>query len=108
MLDSLGLMKPWRVFGSLAVKYLGLPEEEMPFFAPRYDRKARRLLRLVLKEGNFGKARPLTQRHLQQQGQGRRVTTLIDIQVRAWRVFTILPCEGIQLWKRKMVGGLRR
>lgn len=108
MLDSLGLMKPWQVLGCLAVGQLGLPEEEMPFYEPHYSRKARRLLRIVLKEGNFGKARKLRQKHLKAQGLRRRLNTLVDIQVRAWRIGTVLPREGLRLWKRKMKGGLEK
>lgn len=108
MLGSLGLMKPWQVLGCLAVDQLGLPEEEMPFYEPHYSHKARRLLQIILKEGNFGKARKLRQKHLKAQGLRRRLNTLVDIQVRAWRIGTVLPKEGLRLWKQKMKGGLEK
>lgn len=108
MLDSLGLLKPWQVLGCLAVSQLGLPEEEMPFFEPRYRRKSRRLLRIIMKEGNFGKSRKLRQRHVKEHGLRRRLNTLVDIQVRAWRIGTVLPKEGLRLWKQKMKGGMEK
>ena len=108
MLGSLGLLKPWQVLGCLAVSQLGLPEEEMPFYEPHYSRKGRRLLRIILKEGNFGKSRRLRQRHVKEHGLRRRLNTLVDIQVRAWRVGTVLPKEGLRLWKRKMKGGINK
>lgn len=108
MLDSLGLMKPWQVLGSLAVDQLGLPEEEMPFYEPGYSHKSRRLLRIILKEGNFGKSRKLRQHHVKEHGLHRRINTLVDIQVRAWRMGTVLPKEGLRLWKQKMKGGMEK
>lgn len=67
-----------------------------------------RLLRVILKEGNFGRSTTLRQQHTRQQGLGRRITTLLSIQVRSWRIFTLLPDVGLQLWKTKMKGGLTK
>lgn len=108
MLDAFGLMRPWQLFGALAVKHLGLPKEEMPFFDPRFVRKARRLLRVILKEGNFGRSTTLRQHHTRRRGLSRRLTTLLSIQVRSWRIFTLLPDVGLHLWKQKMKGGLNK
>ncbi len=108
MLEAFGLMRPWQLFGALAVKHFGLPEEEMPFFDPRFVRKARRLLRVILKEGNFGRSTTLRQQHTRRRGLSRRLTTLLSIQVRSWRIFTLLPDVGLHLWKQKMKGGLNK
>ena len=55
-LHEMGLMSEWQVFGSLAVDYLGMPIEAMPFYnnSSCYSRKAKRVLSHVLKSGNFG------------------------------------------------------
>lgn len=108
MLEAFGLMRPWQLFGALAVNHLGLPEEEMPFFDPRFVRKARRLLRVIFKEGNFGRSTTLRQQHTRRRGLSRRLTTLLSIQVRSWRIFTLLPDVGLHLWKQKMKGGLNK
>ncbi|MBO4417613.1 MAG: nucleotidyltransferase family protein [Bacteroidales bacterium] len=55
-LDYLKLRSPWQVFGSIAVDYLGLPADEMPFYVPGRQEEVAALLSLILKEGNFGYA----------------------------------------------------
>lgn len=58
-LKKLGLFEMWQEFGRFAVCYLGMPREDMLLcsdFEP--NRKTERILRLILKEGNFGKYRP--------------------------------------------------
>ena len=105
---DVGLLRPWQVFGCLAIGYLGLPAKEMPFYDSGYSRNAKRLLRIILKEGNFGTSMVLSQRHAHQKGFSRRFTTVLSIQLRSWRVFTILPQEGWRLWKNKMKGGIEK
>jgi hypothetical protein len=53
-LRSMGLMSEWKAFGALAVDYLGMPKEAMPFYDSRYKAKAERILEFVLETGNFG------------------------------------------------------
>lgn len=55
-LREMGLMSEWKVFASLAVNRLGIPQEAMPFFdeSPSYRRKANRVLRRMMKSGNLG------------------------------------------------------
>ena len=54
MLESLDLMKPWTVFGWIAVNLLGLPVDEMPFYDSGMKKKAVKVLSMIMKEGNFG------------------------------------------------------
>lgn len=106
--EALGLQRPWQLFGCMTVRYLGLPSEEMPFYDSGYMRKAKRLLHIILKEGNFGKSTNLSRFHNHQRGFNRSLTTLVSIQVRSWRIFTLLPDMGWSLWKSKMKGGFVR
>jgi len=50
----LGIEKPWRVFASLCVIYLGCPKDSMPLYDTAYDKKARRAMSHIFKTGNFG------------------------------------------------------
>ena len=53
----MGLMTEWKVFASLAVQYLGMPETAMPMFGANVQEfkwEAARLMDFVLKVGNFG------------------------------------------------------
>ena len=56
-LDALGLMDAWQTFGNLAVRHLGLPQEEMPFYDAASSGRADRLLTAVFEYGNFGRTR---------------------------------------------------
>ena len=57
VLVRLDLMKPWKVFGYIAVNMLGLPENEMPFYDPTFGKLAHKVLPMIMKEGNFGHER---------------------------------------------------
>ncbi len=107
-LETLELWYPWKLFGCMIVCFLGLPSEEMPFYDAGYTRKAKRLLGIVLKEGNFGNSMNLNRFHKQHKGVIRSLTTLVSIQVRSWRIFTLLPNMGWSLWKQKMKGGFNK
>ena len=54
MLDDLGFMKPWQVFGCFLVKDIGLPEEEFPFYNEKYTGKVDHVREYVMTDGNFG------------------------------------------------------
>ena len=54
VLDEMDLMLPWQTFGCVIVDWLGLPAEEMPFYAPHLRGKAEKVVNKVLNEGNFG------------------------------------------------------
>lgn len=53
LLSDMDMLKPWQAFGGILVKYMGLPQEEFPFYAG--EDKAAKLLRYILDDGNFGK-----------------------------------------------------
>ena len=54
MLISLDLLKPWKVFGWIAVNFLGLSRDDMPFYDTSVSDLSRKVLGMVMKEGNFG------------------------------------------------------
>lgn len=55
-LTSMRLMQPWQTFGWLMVDRLGLPETEMPFYNASTRRRAQKLYRQIMEEGNFLRA----------------------------------------------------
>lgn len=55
VLNQMGLMKQWKVFGCIAVDVLGLPRKEMPFYDNQYQKLSVKVLDLIMLEGNFGK-----------------------------------------------------
>lgn len=56
-LKTMGLMSEWKVFGCFAVKYLGLPQEEMPLYDCFQEKKADLIWTFLKKSGNFGQNR---------------------------------------------------
>lgn len=54
--SRMDVMIEWQVFAKLAVDYLGMPSDALPFYdsSMRYSRKCKRLLRFIIKSGNFG------------------------------------------------------
>lgn len=50
----LGLEKIWKVFGCMAVHYLGYPQEYMPLYDKKYQKEGGLVLRYILDSGNFG------------------------------------------------------
>ena len=57
MLEGMCLLRPWQLFGCIAVHELGLPEKEFPFYDPTRYGKSRQVLEVILTEGNFGRGR---------------------------------------------------
>jgi len=51
-----GLMKEWKGFAAVAVNYMGMSEEAMPLYDPRFTIHADRILYFIIK-GTCGKVR---------------------------------------------------
>lgn len=51
-----GLMTEWKAFAALAVEYLGMPIEAMPFYSDSFmwKKKAKLIMDFVMMSGNFG------------------------------------------------------
>ena len=52
-----GLMSEWKAFAALAVEYLGMPEEVMPMYDPRFKVKGANVLKHILKGKPYSKVR---------------------------------------------------
>lgn len=55
-IKRMGLMSEWKVFGTFAVEYLGMPFEAMPFYSQdeKMKRKADRIFAFIMEVGNMG------------------------------------------------------
>ena len=58
-LRRMGILDEWMAFASLSINVLGMPMDAMPLYssAHKWNRKANRILTLVLETGNFGYGR---------------------------------------------------
>ena len=61
-LREAGLMTEWKAFAAMAVSWLGMPEVAMPFYDAKFNAKGSKVLRRVLKSGNFGHNNDLSYR----------------------------------------------
>jgi len=78
---KMGLMTEWKAFYNLASRYLGMPDldSELTIHDSRFDKKADRIMELVLESGNFGHNKDLSYRT--------RYTGITYKIVAAWRRF---------------------
>lgn len=56
ILKEYRLLSGWKSFAPIAVDYLGLPEAECPMYSIHNRKKSERILSIIMKEGNFGRA----------------------------------------------------
>ncbi len=56
-IKKLGVLREWQTFGCFAVKYLGLPEEEMPMYNSKYIKNSDKIRDFLIASGNFGRSR---------------------------------------------------
>ena len=108
MLRRLQLMDAWQVFGCIAVDWLGLPQDEMPFYDGKCRKRANRAVEMILKEGNFGMEWEMAKKHRQQIGLKRSLTTVFSIQIRQWRLLWVFPKIALHQYRVKMLGGVKK
>ena len=108
VLRRMKLITEWKAFGALAVDYLGMPSEAMPFYSPdiKWKRKAESICYFILEVGNFGHNRdnsyyskyPYIVRKTM--SLGRRCSDL-------WRHARIFPMNSILYFPNIVYHGLR-
>lgn len=105
-LRRMRLMSEWRAFGAMTVDYLGMPDDAMPLYCPRYISKGKRVMKFVMQVGNFGHSRdnsyyekyPYIVRKVY--SSGRRIGDL-------WRHARIFPLDSLRFLPNIMFNGLR-
>lgn len=105
-IKSMGVMTEWKAFAALAVDYLGMPIEAMPFYSDdkKWKRKAARVMEFVLETGNFG--------HNRDYSYQKKYPYIIYKAISFWKhlkdgsfFFSIFPLDSIKVtWRRMVVG----
>lgn len=105
-LKAMGVMTEWKAFAALAVEYLGMPVEAMPFYSDKkcWKSKANRIVEFVLETGNFG--------HNRDYSYYDKYPYLVYKLISFWRhlkdgfhYFMVFPIDSIKVsWRRFMVG----
>jgi len=105
-IKSMGVMAEWKAFAALAVDYLGMPIEAVPFYSDdkKWKRKAVRVMEFVLETGNFG--------HNRDYSYQKKYPYIIYKAISFWKhlkdgafFFLIFPLDSIKVtWGRMAVG----
>ena len=107
ILEGMRLLGPWRLFGCIAVHDLGLPEAEFPFYDGSGLRKSRRVLGLILSDGNFGQGSRL--RHPRPKGYlAGKFHSLGNHICRFFHLVSINPGETFRTHRTLFFLGIRR
>ena len=101
------MLLPWQLFGCIAVHDLGLPEHELPFYDPaRYD-KSRRVLAIILSEGNFGRGKRPRRERPKGYLAGKAYSLHLHI-IRFLQMFRIAPGEAWRSFVATIFNGFGR
>ena len=107
MLHGMHLLRPWQLLGCIVVHDLGLPQEELPGYRASRLRASRRVLRMILREGNFGRGvrprRPRPKGYL-----ASKTYSFIGHIRRFCQVFPIAPGDATRVLATLTVTGFRR
>ncbi len=107
MLDGMRLLFPWQLFGCIAVRDLGLPEQEFPFYDPARYGKSRRVLDVILAEGNFGRGRQPRRERPKGYVAGKAHSLGLHVS-RFRKMLRIVPAEAWQTFRATVSGGFAR
>ena len=100
-LADMHLMQPWQTFGWLMVNCLGLPEAEMPFYDAACRRRAQKLYRRIMEEGNFKRKSSCKEHKLRKVGIERKFYSFVLIFVDFFRIAKVFP--GIAFRRMKVM-----
>ena len=104
-LKEAGIMTEWKAFAALAVEYLGLPVDAMPFFDSRYKGKGEQVLGFVLKTGNFGHNRNTSETY-KYPVVVRKTISFCRHTCDGFRFFRMFPLDAVQIWFEMIVTGV--
>lgn len=107
---KMGLMTEWKVFYNLASRCLGMPDEfqvscSMFQVDSRFDKKADRVMELILESGNFGHNRDESYRQ-RYSGFKKRAIPVWRYTQEGLQHFRIFSMDSLRVWCRQMKTGL--
>lgn len=112
-LRAAGIVSEWKAFAALAVSWLGMPADAMPLYdssarwSARWERKARRIVSIILENGSFGRNRDWSYK----QRYPYPVRKVISFCVHTGNYFKLLGVfrlHTLRAWWGMTCGGIRR
>ncbi len=107
-LSIYGSIGTWRVIGYIAVHYLGLPQEDMPFYSAGYTTKAARCIDIILRKGNFGRYAEEAGRNMHIFFLFRKIQSCLITLRSEIELLRIAPKEVLQFTPWYIIDGLKR
>ena len=107
-LTDMHLVQPWQTFGWLRVNVLGLSEAEMPFYDARCNRRADRLYRRIVEEGNFKRKNSFRRSKPKEAGAGRKLHSLINVFVDFFHIAKVFPDAAFRVMRVALKTGLKK
>ena len=105
---KMGLMSEWKAFYNLASRYLGMPDLDSRLMIQdsRFDKKADRIMGLVLKSGNFGHNKDLSYR-VKYKGFSSKLVSLWRRFCDFWGFATIFPLDAPRFFATYIIGKVK-
>lgn len=105
-IKKMRLMSEWRAFSALAVEYLGMPVDAVPFYDYRFKHKSEKIKNYVMKVGNLGHNRDLSYYHKKPYIIRKCITARRQI-VDLCKHVVIFPLDSMRFFFGIMYKGLR-
>lgn len=107
-LKKMGAMSEWKTFAALAVDYLGMPKEVVPFYSnlSKWKKKAKMVLSFIFETGNMGHNRDVSYRNYSSKI-GRKLITFYRVTFDSLRQMFVFPKDAFRAWWRIMVKGVK-
>ena len=107
MLETLDLMKPWKVFGCYLVSEVGLPQDEFPFYDAKYLNKVAMVKEYVMTDGNFGSN--IGSSRVRKHGYLKEKMISFNFHVRrVLRMFSIFPWHTLSRLSYMLISGVEQ
>lgn len=106
-LKKMGLMSEWRAFAAVAVVYLGMPANAIPFYSEekKWNKKAKRILSIIVETGNFGHNRDMSY-FCNEPYLKRKAISLWRHTVDSYRHFLIFPKDSLRICWLRLIEGI--
>lgn len=106
-LKAFGLVEAWKVIAGVAVKYLGLPEEECLLFDRTYLGKSDKMLQVIWEEGNFGHHSTWSRMKRPEGHFAGKFHSFRKGTTRKMKIMSVSPAYVVQAWIYFFVNGMR-
>lgn len=107
-IQKAGIMSEWKAFAALAVDWLGMPSDTIPFYSSshKWSRKGKRVLSFILETGNFGH-KIITERTEKRMFIVSKLNSLLNNTRDSINHLFIFPLDSIKVWFLRFMLGIK-